>query len=192
MDLGAHDRGNTHPGIVPPVIAILGAVALPRFWAVLPTWGRALSIAAIAALVVLGLVMLGRPGGMTSWKREPEDDGHDRRRRRDRADDAHRADGQRAVEGREADDAGEPGEDRPRDLFVRGNVAAGREHDDGDEHEPGRLRARRDDERGRAPRRQTGAEIGEAPREARGEREQDARQSGTGRVAATASSWFAW
>src|SRR5439155_414790 len=41
--------------------------------------------------------------------------------------------------------------------------------------------------------RHAGSEVGEAPGEARPEREEDRAQGvGTGRVAATASSWFAW
>jgi hypothetical protein len=53
----------------------------------------------------------------------------------------------------------------------------------GDDEHPDDLDAARAD---------PAAEVGDAPREARGERECDAGQSGTGRVAATASSWFAW
>ncbi len=76
-------------------------------------------------------------------------------------------------------------------LGDNGSVC-GREHDEPDEQEPCDLGDRRDDEHGHAPRRRARAEVGEAPGEARAEREQNRGQSDTGRVAATASSWFAW
>lgn len=60
-----------------------------------------------------------------------------------------------------------------------------------DERQPGHLRDDEHPDDLHAPRADSAAEVGDAPREARGERECDADQSGTGRVAATASSWFA-
>ena len=53
------------------------------------------------------------------------------------------------------------------------------------------LTDRSDDEHRQPARADACAEVGEAPCEARGEREKDA-HSLTGLVAATASSWFAW
>ena len=119
-------------------------------------------------------------------------EGDDRRRRRDRADDSHGTDGEPAVEGRQADDAEQAGEHRPFDLPPRRRSVARYEQHGADRGEPGELHDQRDDEDRHAPRTDARAEVGEAPGEARAEREQYRGHAGTGRVAATASSWFAW
>jgi hypothetical protein len=54
------------------IIAILGAVALPRFWPALPMWARVLAVAGLAVLAVGGIVLAMQPTGMASRMSERE------------------------------------------------------------------------------------------------------------------------
>ena len=61
------DRGgSTENGTPMVIIAILGAIALPRFWPMLPTWVRVLSVAGLAAMAIGGIVLAMQPTGMAS------------------------------------------------------------------------------------------------------------------------------
>src|SRR5439155_450987 len=120
-------------------------------------------------------------------------DRHEHGRRRDRRNYVHRADLHRGVEGDQADESGSAGGGPVEDAARRGRVAADGRDEQAAEHEPGNLRDEDHEHDGQAARRHAGSEVGEAPGEARPEREEDRAQGlGTGRVAATASSWFAW
>lgn len=65
-------RGSTELGMPLFIIAILGTIALPRFWGVLPLWGRIAAIAVIGGFVVAGFVFLGQPSGMATRAMEQE------------------------------------------------------------------------------------------------------------------------
>src|SRR4029079_8130005 len=96
------------------------------------------------------------------------------------------------VERAEPDRAHDAGEHAPGELATVWRLRLHRERQRSHQCEPGKLRDEEHPHDVHAPGADPAAEVGDAPREARGEREYDAGQSGTGRVAATASSWFAW
>jgi hypothetical protein len=113
--------------------------------------------------------------------------------RRDRRDDAHRTDRHPAIETGEPDRSCEPrghgGSDRSRSQEVASREGC----DDKDPAEAEELRERNDGERREPSRGQAGEEVADPPEHARREGESDCGHAwSTGRVAATASSWFAW
>lgn len=69
---GKISQGSTEIGIPMVIVAILGAIALPRFWDALPLWGRVVSIGMIGVCLVAGFVFLGQPSGLGSRALEQE------------------------------------------------------------------------------------------------------------------------
>jgi hypothetical protein len=63
---------STDTGTPMVIIAILGAIALPRFWPVLPTWARVLAVVGLVALAIGGIVLAMQPTGMASRMSEGE------------------------------------------------------------------------------------------------------------------------
>ena len=135
---------------------------------------------------------LGRRGPVAGG--DPEDDRHDRRRAGDRRDDAHRPGRHAAVVGVQPERAGERRRDReqaPRSSL--GGSPRGGDHDrDRDHARRAAPTAARAASRASGP--ATGRRSRRRPR--RGSRRARGRRSSrghsTGRVAAIASSWFAW
>ena len=124
--------------------------------------------------------------------REPVREWDDGRGCAERPDDSHRPDRKRTIERGQPEEADGSCECAPAELRERRRVRLRDRDDDADADETNRLR-RDDHERDRQPPcAHTRAEIRDAPREARRERQQNAAQLSTGLVAATASSWFAW
>jgi hypothetical protein len=105
--------------------------------------------------------------------RDAEGDRDDRGQRRHRRHNAHRADGQAAVEGGEAEHLAQP---RARGdghrLWGRRRLSGQREEHE-QEQEPGPLREDQEGEHRQAPRDQTGQEVGASPRDARPERQSE-------------------
>src|SRR4029079_1959661 len=131
-------------------------------------------------------------GGRVLAAREPVGDGHDHAGRRDGPDDAHRADRERAVERTEPHRAHDPGEQPPGELCARRRLWLRDQRHDPDQQKSRQLRYEERPEELHASAPESAADSADSPGQARGEREGDPGQSGTGRVAATASSWFAW
>ena len=120
---------------------------------------------------------------------------HDRRGSRDRRHDAHGADREPAVEGGQADDPATPAPTAGSEPPTPGNAITGTSTQSRTPTSPIACEIGEDDEDGdprdaSPPRKSpTPQHEGAAEREQRGQRRQS---SPTGRVAACASSWFAW
>ena len=98
--------------------------------------------------------------------------GHDRAAGDDRRDDAHRPERERLVERGQADPAADAGEHAEPERAPFDLAAGDRERDE-QRREARGLRDHRHRDRRQPPREQPAAEVGEAPRRRRGEREQD-------------------
>src|SRR5215208_5570006 len=90
----------------------------------------------------------------------------------------------------EAEDAGDRSGNREQHRRFLRSLRADRD-DGADRQEAADLRPQEDAQSPQRPSLERPDEVGDAPGKARPEREHDGRQS-TGRVAAIASSWFAW
>ena len=102
----------------------------------------------------------------------------DRRGRRDRCDDSHRADGESAVERAEADEAGDPCCGCGQELTDPWKGVPGDEHPDEEPGKPDRLRDDEHRDDGQTTRREPAEEVSDTPREGASERE-EGRQAGS-------------
>ena len=124
---------------------------------------------------------------------EADDDRQHGGGRGDRRDDADRADRHAAVERTEPERAGCARGNRGEQRDPAEELLPGERRDDEDPGETGRLRDREHRERRESPRGDAAEEVADSPEHARPEGERNRGHSAaTGRVAATASSWFTW